>query len=117
MQTKLITNFYQSNVDIVQCSDGRTLMRFVENLTWNWTWYANTGPNCEWEVLELKLEELQALNRDLMQAKGQPHWANDLIEEDDKTLDLFKPEKTKDRVDLGLSPCTIVETLNSEDLK
>jgi len=81
MQTEMITNFYHSTVDIVQCSNGRTLMRFVEQLTWDVTWYANTGQNCAWERIDLSQEQYQALNRDLMAAKGQTDFEDFVFEE------------------------------------
>lgn len=71
MQTELITNVSRTNVDVIQCSDGRTLMRFVEQLTWDITWYENKGENCSWERMNLETEEYQMLNRDLSEALGQ----------------------------------------------
>jgi len=71
MQTKLINNLYQTTVDVIQCKDGRTLLRFVEPLTWDVTWYENTGEQCSWERMDLETEEYQLLNCDLMEAKGQ----------------------------------------------
>ena len=71
MQTELINNFSQTTVDVIQCKDGRTLMRFVEHLTWDVTWYENTGEQCSWERMDLETEEYQLLNCDLMEAKGQ----------------------------------------------
>jgi len=72
MQTKLITNVSRTSVDVIQCSDGRTLMRFVEHLTWDITWYENSGEKCSWKRMDLDTEEYQFLNRDLMAALGQP---------------------------------------------
>ena len=71
MKTELITNVSRTSVDVVQCKDGRTLMRFVEHLTWDVTWYVNTGEQCSWERMDLEAAEYQLLNRDLMEALGQ----------------------------------------------
>ena len=71
MTTKIITNFRPVRGTLVECNDGRSLLKIVEDLTYKVTWYENTGEDNSWEKTTLTKLHYQALNRDLRSATEQ----------------------------------------------